>query len=63
MASMQGQMMFIMPLMMGYISYTFPMGLALYLNTLTIVGILQQYLVSGWGGLEDWVKRFSPNSK
>lgn len=61
MASMQTQMMFIMPLMMGYISYTFPMGLALYLNTLTIVGIWQQYLVSGWGGLGDWVKKLSPN--
>lgn len=63
MASMQGQMMFIMPLMMGYISYTFPMGLALYLNTLTIVGIWQQYLISGWGGLEDWIKKLFPNSK
>ncbi len=63
MASMQGQMMFIMPLMMGYISYTFPIGLALYLNTLTIVGIWQQYLISGWGGLEDWVKKLFPNSK
>jgi YidC/Oxa1 family membrane protein insertase len=63
MASMQGQMMFIMPLMMGYISYTFPMGLALYLNTLTLVGIFQQYLISGWGGLADWIKKLSPNSK
>lgn len=63
MASMQGQMMFIMPLMMGYISYTFPIGLALYLNTLTIVGIWQQYLISGWGGLEDWIKKLFPNSK
>jgi YidC/Oxa1 family membrane protein insertase len=62
MASMQTQMMFIMPLMMGYISYTFPMGLALYLNTLTLVGIFQQYLISGWGGLADWVKKLSPNN-
>lgn len=61
MASMQGQMMFIMPLMMGYISYTFPMGLALYLNTITIVGIFQQYLISGWGNLESWINIISPN--
>lgn len=56
MMAVQGQMMFIMPLMMGYISFTFPIGLALYLNTLTIIGILQQYLISGWGGLGDWLK-------
>lgn len=57
MMAVQGQMLFIMPLMMGYISFTFPIGLALYLNALTLVGILQQYLISGWGGLNDWVSR------
>ncbi len=61
MASMQGQMLFIMPLMMAWISYTFPIGLALYLNTLTLVGIWQQYLISGLGGLESWIKKLSPN--
>lgn len=60
MASMQGQMMFIMPLMMGYISYTFPIGLALYLNTITVVGVFQQYLISGWGSLGTWINKISP---
>jgi YidC/Oxa1 family membrane protein insertase len=64
MASMQGQMMFIMPLMMAYISFTFPIGLALYLNTLTLVGIFQQYLISGWGSLGPWISKISSkNSK
>lgn len=60
MASMQGQMMFLMPLMMGYITFTFPIGLALYLNTVSIVGIFQQYLISGWGGLATWFKFLAP---
>jgi YidC/Oxa1 family membrane protein insertase len=61
MMAVQSQMMFIMPLMMGYITYTFPIGLALYLNTLTLVGIGQQYLISGWGGLGDWIKKIMPS--
>lgn len=63
MASMQGQMLFIMPLMMAYITFTFPIGLALYLNTITIVGIFQQYLVSGWGSLSNWFKMLPAQKK
>lgn len=63
MASMQGQMLFIMPLMMGYITFTFPIGLALYLNTISIVGIFQQYLISGWGGLNSWISLLSSQKK
>ncbi len=63
MASMQGQMLFIMPLMMGYITFTFPIGLALYLNTISIVGIFQQYLISGWGGLNSWFGFLSSSKK
>lgn len=56
MASMQSQMMYMMPLMIGVFSYNFPVGVALYWNIFTLVGIVQQYLVSGWGGMESWVK-------
>lgn len=56
MAAMQSQMMFMMPLMVGYFAFQFPIGLALYWNTFTILGIVQQYKISGWGGLKDWVK-------
>ena len=39
---MQGQMKFMFPLMIGWVSYGFPIGLALYWNTFTAFGILQQ---------------------
>lgn len=52
--TLQSQMMFMMPLMIGFFSFTLPFGLSLYWNTLTIFGIIQQYLVGGWGGLTDW---------
>lgn len=56
MAMMQTQMMYMMPLMVGYFAFTFPVGVALYWNTFTVMGIIQQYKVSGWGGLLDWIK-------
>lgn len=58
MQSVSSQMMIMMPLMIGYFAFQFPIGLALYWNTLTILGIIQQYLISGWGGLESWIKFF-----
>ncbi len=48
---MQGQMMFLLPLMIGYSSFIFPLGLALYWNVSTIFGIIQQYKITGPGGL------------
>jgi len=53
MAAVQGQMTYLMPVMIGYFAYQFPAGLAIYWNTFTIMGIIQQYQVSGWGGLSD----------
>lgn len=44
-ASMQKQMALISPIMFGFLSYNFPVGLALYWNTFTLFGILQQYLL------------------
>jgi len=41
----QTQSMYILPIMIGFFSYTFPIGLSLYWNTFTIFGILQQYLL------------------
>ncbi|QQG43745.1 MAG: membrane protein insertase YidC [Candidatus Daviesbacteria bacterium] len=51
--AIQGQMVFLMPMMMAYFAYQFPLGLAIYLNVYTILGIIQQHKVSGWGSLED----------
>lgn len=50
-AAFQKQSLYIFPVMIGFFSYTFPIGLSLYWNTFTIFGILQQYRVSGLGGL------------
>jgi len=50
MSSMQGQMTYLMPVMIGYFAFQFPVGLAFYWNTFTIMGIFQQYRISGWGG-------------
>lgn len=53
MAAVQGQMMFLMPIMIGYFAFSFPIGLAIYWNTFTVLGIWQQYMISGWGGLKN----------
>ncbi len=55
MASMQSQMSYFMPLMIGYFAFTFPIGLAIYWNTFTIMGIIQQHRISGWGGMTDLI--------
>lgn len=58
MASMQSQMVFIMPAMIAFFSYGFPFGLSLYWNTFTIIGIIQQYLISGPGSLNKYLPSF-----
>ena len=57
MGQVQSQMVYMMPLMIGYFAFSFPVGLAIYWNCYTILGIIQQYKVSGWGGMEDMVAR------
>lgn len=54
----QTQSLYIFPVMIGFLSYNFPIGLSLYWNTFTIFGIIQQYKISGLGGLEDWIKKW-----
>ncbi len=53
-SAFQSQSLYIFPVMIGFFSYTFPIGLSLYWNTFTIFGIVQQYLILGWGGLKDF---------
>ncbi len=40
--AMQKQMSIMMPLMIGFFAYSFPLGLSLYWNTFTVFGIIQQ---------------------
>ena len=57
MTQIQSQMVYLMPLMIGYFAFSFPIGLAIYWNTYTIAGIIQQYKISGWGSLESLWKK------
>jgi len=56
-AAFQKQSLYIFPVMIGFFSYSFPIGLSLYWNTFTLFGILQQYKIQGLGGLEEWIKK------
>lgn len=49
--TMQQQMLFIMPVMTAVLALRFPAGLALYWLITTVFSAVQQYFVSGWGGL------------
>jgi YidC/Oxa1 family membrane protein insertase len=52
---MMGQMMMIMPIFFGYITLGLPAGLTLYWSVSNILSVVQQYFVSGWGGLTPWI--------
>lgn len=55
MASMQTQMAYLMPAMIAFFSYGFPVGLSLYWNTFTVIGIVQQYKIMGAGSLNKYL--------
>ncbi len=57
MGQVQSQMVYLMPVMIGWFAYGFPIGLAIYWNTYTILGIVQQHRVAGWGGMENIIKK------
>lgn len=46
MASTQKSMMYIMPLFMGYITYTVPAGLGLYFVVMNVVSVFQQLYIN-----------------
>jgi YidC/Oxa1 family membrane protein insertase len=56
-ASMQQQMLYIMPVMTGVIALRFPAGLPLYWIATTLFSIGQQWYVSGPGGLKTYYLR------
>jgi YidC/Oxa1 family membrane protein insertase len=53
----QTQSLYIFPIMIGFFSFTLPVGLSFYWNTFTIFGIIQQYQVQGWGGMKPWIQK------
>lgn len=54
---MQSQMSYMFPLMTIFIGYSFPSGLTLYWFVFSLSTAIQQYSISGWGGLEPWLKK------
>jgi len=53
-------MLWMMPLMFAFLSFSFPSGLALYWVASNVIGIVTQYFVTGWGGL--YTPKASKNS-
>lgn len=62
-SAFQTQSMYIFPVMIGFFSYTFPIGISLYWNTFTVFGIIQQYQIQGLGGLLEWKEKFLNEEK
>lgn len=56
--SMGQQMLYLMPAMTVIIALKFPSGLALYWVITTLFSLVQQYLVSGLGGLKPVLVKF-----
>ncbi|MBX0328088.1 YidC/Oxa1 family membrane protein insertase [Oscillochloris sp. ZM17-4] len=56
------QAMMFMPLVFGYIAFTFPTGAVLYWVVSSLVGVVQQYFTSGWGSLANYLKFLPPDS-
>ena len=54
---MQSQMSYMFPLMTILIGYSFPSGLILYWFIFSFSTAIQQYFISGWGGLEPWLRK------
>lgn len=58
---MMTRMMMFMPLVFAYIAFTFPAGAVLYWATSSVVGVVQQYFISGWGSLANYLKFLPPD--
>jgi YidC/Oxa1 family membrane protein insertase len=60
--TMQSQMVIIMPVLTAVLALNFPSGLALYWVVSTLFSIIQQYYVSGLGGLKQYLSKLGINS-
>ncbi len=56
-SAFQKQSLILFPAMIGFFSFTLPIGLSLYWNTFTLFGILQQYLLIGPGAAAPYFKK------
>lgn len=55
-ASMQKQMLFFVPIITGMLAWNWASGVALYMIVTNIFSIVQQYFISGLGGLTSYWK-------
>jgi YidC/Oxa1 family membrane protein insertase len=55
------QSMLILPLMFAYIGFTFPAGAVLYWVVGSLLSMIQQYVISGWGSLANYLKFLPPD--
>lgn len=62
-ATMQKQMMFMMPFLSGFIAWNLPAGLGLYWIVSTLFSIGQQYHLSGWGEIAVYYRRLMTKFK
>ena len=56
------QSMLILPLMFAYIGFTFPAGAVLYWVIGSILSMIQQFVISGWGSLANYLKFLPPDA-
>lgn len=56
-AAMQQQMLFMMPIMTGIFALNFPSGVSLYWVATTVFSIIQQWMITGPGGLLTYSRR------
>lgn len=56
-STFQSQSVYIFPAMIGFFAFSLPIGMALYWNTFTIFGIIQQYLLVGSGSMKPLLER------
>jgi len=56
---MQQQSMYMMPIMNFIFGITLPSGIMLYIVTTTVFTIVQNYFVSGLGGLKPWIEKLN----
>lgn len=61
--NMQEQMLYLMPIMTVIIGAKLPSGVALYILTTTVFSIVQQYFLSGWGGLKPWIVKLRSSAQ
>ena len=56
--NMQAQMLYLMPVMTTLFIFRLPSVIALYLVVTTVFSVVQQYFISGWGGMQSVINKF-----